>query len=89
MAPDSKLATLIEGVCDSTDNLEYGWGLCSQRPTGYGKQEGLNLTSDRKIRWTARSYAFHPVLKPKSRFTLNGLQHGIPNVSHTSGTLRF
>jgi hypothetical protein len=33
--------------------------------------------------------SFQPVLKPNSRFTLNGSHHAIPNVMQTSGSLRF
>jgi len=32
---------------------------------------------------------FQPVLKPNSRFTLNGVQHSSPNCAQTSGILRF
>jgi hypothetical protein len=34
-------------------------------------------------------HAFHPVLKPSSRFTLKGVQHSTPSVMQTSGILRF
>ena len=71
----------VKHYLDLGDGRRYGWGLKA------GRIEFLRQTG--RSNGEPAAYAFHPVLKPNSRFTLNGLQHGIPNVSHTSGTLRF